>query len=144
MFPHVPHTKKQLLAFYYCEFITTAVVFGLIYAAVEEEDSRTDNGCNNHSTAKREQEMFLIRLLIVGDSGVGKTSLLIRFHENQFLFNQKTTIGVDYKAKECEVDGELVKLQVIYFPLPRSSEKVCFTTIWLLPAAVLKDVVELY
>ena len=57
--------------------------------------------------------MFLIRLLIVGDSGVGKTSLLIRFHENQFMFTQKTTIGVDYKAKECEVDGELVKLQVI-------------------------------
>ena len=57
-------------------------------------------------------EMFLIRLLIVGDSGVGKTSLLIRFHENQFMFTQKTTIGVDYKAKECEVDGELVKLQV--------------------------------
>ena len=56
--------------------------------------------------------MFLIRLLIVGDSGVGKTSLLIRFHENQFMFTQKTTIGVDYKAKECEVDGELVKLQV--------------------------------
>ncbi len=48
----------------------------------------------------------------MGDSGVGKTSLLIRFHENQFMFTQKTTIGVDYKAKECEVDGELVKLQV--------------------------------
>ncbi len=56
--------------------------------------------------------MFLIRLLIVGDSGVGKTSLLIRFHENQFMHAQKTTIGVDYKAKECEVDGELLKLQV--------------------------------
>ena len=60
-------------------------------------------------------DMFLIRLLIVGDSGVGKTSLLIRFHENQFMFTQKTTIGVDYKAKECEVDGELVKLQVTLF-----------------------------
>lgn len=37
--------------------------------------------------------MYLIRLLIVGDTGVGKTSLLVRFHENKFIVNQKTTIG---------------------------------------------------
>ena len=72
--------------------------------------------------------MYLIRLLIVGDTGVGKTSLLVRFHENKFIVNQKTTIGmlvhvnslllwyglsgVDYKAKEIEIDDEPVKLQV--------------------------------
>ena len=44
--------------------------------------------------------MFLIRVLIIGDTGVGKTSLLVRFNENAFTVNQKTTIGVDYKAKE--------------------------------------------
>jgi GTPase SAR1 family protein len=38
--------------------------------------------------------MYLIRLLIVGDTGVGKTSLLIRFHEDQFIVHQKTTIGI--------------------------------------------------
>lgn len=38
-------------------------------------------------------QMYLIRLLIVGDTGVGKTSLLIRFHEDQFIVHQKTTIG---------------------------------------------------
>jgi GTPase SAR1 family protein len=57
--------------------------------------------------------MFLIRLLIVGETGVGKTSLILRFHEDHFTFNQKTTIGVDYKAKEIALDGEMVKLQVI-------------------------------
>lgn len=56
--------------------------------------------------------MFLIRLLIVGETGVGKTSLLIRFNEDQFTLNQKTTIGVDYKAKEVQIDNEMVKLQV--------------------------------
>jgi Ras-related protein Rab-1A len=44
--------------------------------------------------------------------GVGKTSLLIRFHENEFVVHQKTTIGVDYKAKEVKIDGESVKLQI--------------------------------
>jgi len=57
--------------------------------------------------------MYLIRLLIVGETGVGKTSLLVRFHtEGQFYSDQKTTIGVDYKAKEIAIDEEIVKLQI--------------------------------
>lgn len=56
--------------------------------------------------------MYLIRLIIVGDTGVGKTSLLIRFNEDNFIIDQKTTIGVDYKAKEIMIGEESVKLQV--------------------------------
>lgn len=56
--------------------------------------------------------MLLIRLLIVGETGVGKTSLLMRFNEDNFIIDQKTTIGVDYKAKEVQIDDEHVKLQV--------------------------------
>jgi GTPase SAR1 family protein len=58
--------------------------------------------------------MFLIRLLIVGETNVGKTSLLLRFHENQFTAHQKTTIGVDYKAKEVQLENEMVKIQVVF------------------------------
>ena len=58
--------------------------------------------------------MFMIRLLIVGETGVGKTSLLVRFNEGNFYSDQKTTIGVDYKAKEIDIDGEIVKLQVCF------------------------------
>lgn len=56
--------------------------------------------------------MYMIRLLIVGDTGVGKTSILVRFNEGYFTSDQKTTIGVDYKAKELNIDNEIVKLQV--------------------------------
>lgn len=56
--------------------------------------------------------MYMIRLLVVGDTGVGKTSLLMRFHEDTFVYAQKATIGVDYKAKEVNINGELVKLQI--------------------------------
>lgn len=56
--------------------------------------------------------MYLIRLIIIGDSSVGKTSLLVRFHEDNFITTQKTTIGVDYKAKEICIDDEEVKLQI--------------------------------
>lgn len=56
----------------------------------------------------------MIRLLIVGETGVGKTSLLVRFNEGHFYSDQKTTIGVDYKAKEIDIDGETVKLQACF------------------------------
>lgn len=54
----------------------------------------------------------LFKLLIIGDSGVGKSSLLLRFADNMFSGNYITTIGVDFKIRKINVDGEMVKLQI--------------------------------
>jgi len=54
----------------------------------------------------------LFKLLIIGDSGVGKSSLLLRFADNTFNGSYITTIGVDFKIKTIEVDGEKIKLQI--------------------------------
>lgn len=54
----------------------------------------------------------LFKLLIIGDSDVGKSSLLVRFADNTFSGNYITTIGVDFKIRTVEVDGEKVKLQI--------------------------------
>lgn len=43
---------------------------------------------------------------------MGKTSLLLRFYDDTYKSNQRATIGVDYKAKDVNIDGEMVKLQV--------------------------------
>jgi GTPase SAR1 family protein len=59
-------------------------------------------------------DIYIIRLIIVGETGVGKTSLLIRFNEDNFILDQKTTIGVDYKAKEVVIGDDTVKLQASY------------------------------
>jgi small GTP-binding protein len=56
--------------------------------------------------------VYLMRILIVGDSDVGKTSLLVRFNDHKFIENNKTTIGVDYKARSLAIGGEQVKLQI--------------------------------
>lgn len=54
----------------------------------------------------------LFKLLIIGDSGVGKSSLLLRFADNTFSPNYITTIGVDFKIRTITVDDERVKLQI--------------------------------
>lgn len=45
-------------------------------------------------------------------SGVGKSSLLLRFSDNTFTGNYITTIGVDFKIKTMQIDGQKVKLQI--------------------------------
>lgn len=54
----------------------------------------------------------LFKLLIIGDSGVGKSSLLIRFSDDTFSGSYITTIGVDFKIRTVVIDGQRVKLQI--------------------------------
>ncbi|PAA72367.1 hypothetical protein BOX15_Mlig016792g2 [Macrostomum lignano] len=55
---------------------------------------------------------YLFKLLLIGDSGVGKTSVLIRFAEDSFSPTFISTIGIDFKIRTIELDGKKVKLQI--------------------------------
>jgi len=55
---------------------------------------------------------FLIKLLLIGDSGVGKSCLLLRFSDDSFTPSFITTIGIDFKIKTIELDGKRIKLQI--------------------------------
>ena len=55
---------------------------------------------------------YLFKVLFVGDSGVGKTQIINKFVENNFLENCASTIGVDFKIKEVEVKNKKIKLQL--------------------------------
>jgi len=63
-------------------------------------------------TAAGKDYDHLFKLLIIGDSGVGKSSLLVRFADNTFSGNYITTIGVDFKIRTIDVGGDRVKLQI--------------------------------
>lgn len=53
-----------------------------------------------------------IKLLMIGDSGVGKTALLLRYANDSFSSTFITTIGIDFKIKHIDLDGKRIKLQI--------------------------------
>ncbi|XP_074601674.1 ras-related protein Rab-8A-like isoform X2 [Brevipalpus obovatus] len=55
---------------------------------------------------------YLFKLLLIGDSGVGKTCILFRFSEEVFHQTFISTIGIDFKIRTIELEGKKVKLQV--------------------------------
>jgi Ras-related protein Rab-8A len=54
----------------------------------------------------------LIKILLLGDSGVGKSCLLLRFTEDTFTPNFIATIGIDFKVRNVELDGRVFKVQI--------------------------------
>ena len=63
------------------------------------------------SEYQREYDHFF-KIVIVGDSGVGKSCLLIRFADSMFTNNYIATIGVDFRFRTMEVDHETIKFQI--------------------------------
>jgi len=55
---------------------------------------------------------LLFKLLLIGDSGVGKTCILFRFSEDAFNTTFISTIGIDFKIKTIELRGKKIKLQI--------------------------------
>ncbi|ODV92045.1 hypothetical protein CANCADRAFT_63438 [Tortispora caseinolytica NRRL Y-17796] len=55
---------------------------------------------------------ILIKLLLVGNSGVGKSCLLLRFTDDSFTPSFITTIGIDFKIRTVPLDGQRVKMQI--------------------------------
>ena len=61
---------------------------------------------------KKDDSDYTVKIVIIGDSGVGKTNILLRFCDNQFKTNYTSTIGVDFKIKIIPVEDCKIKLQI--------------------------------
>ncbi|KAJ0442944.1 putative small GTP-binding protein [Helianthus annuus] len=55
---------------------------------------------------------YLFKLLLIGDSSVGKSCLLLRFSDDSYVDSYISTIGVDFKIRTAEQDGKTMKLQI--------------------------------
>ena len=66
------------------------------------------------SSAKKKEAPFdhMVKLIIIGDSGVGKTNMIMKFCDQGFRDNYIATIGVDFKVKTIQIDDKKFKLQI--------------------------------
>ncbi|KAF8388502.1 hypothetical protein HHK36_027175 [Tetracentron sinense] len=58
------------------------------------------------------EEEYLFKVVIIGDSAVGKSNLLSRYSRNEFNMNSKATIGVEFQTQSLDIDGKEVKAQI--------------------------------
>jgi len=64
------------------------------------------------SQAPDDEYDYLFKVVLIGDSGVGKSNLLSRFTRNEFNLESKSTIGVEFATKSIQSDGKTIKAQI--------------------------------
>ncbi|XP_034446155.1 ras-related protein ORAB-1 isoform X1 [Hippoglossus hippoglossus] len=74
---------------------------------------------------------YLFKLLLIGDSGVGKSCLLLRFADDTYTESYISTIGVDFKIRTIELDGKTIKLQIVRDAGSPGRELISSATWWL-------------
>ena len=55
---------------------------------------------------------YLFKVVLIGDSGVGKSNILSRFTKNEFDLETKTTIGVEFATQTLEIESKTIKAQI--------------------------------
>jgi len=60
----------------------------------------------------QEEYDFLYKVVLIGDSGVGKSNLLSRFTRNEFNLETKSTIGVEFATRSIQCEGKTIKAQI--------------------------------
>ncbi|XP_062599593.1 ras-related protein Rab-11A-like [Saccostrea cucullata] len=76
---------------------------------------RTCEHCKNQPnppTYSEDEYDFLAKVVLIGDSGVGKSNLLSRYTRNEFSLETKTTIGVEFATRSVHINGQTLKAQI--------------------------------
>ncbi|KAL7088535.1 hypothetical protein ACP275_13G132700 [Erythranthe tilingii] len=63
-------------------------------------------------TEDEQTEDYLFKIVLIGDSAVGKSNLLARFARDEFYPNSKSTIGVEFQTQKIEINGKEIKAQI--------------------------------
>ncbi|CAN1229645.1 Ras-related protein RABA1f [Linum grandiflorum] len=97
------------------------------YRSIGNDDARKFQGLSLHLIRKNKKLSlsnpimayradddydYLFKVVLIGDSGVGKSNLLSRFTRNEFSLESKSTIGVEFATRSIHVDDKVVKAQI--------------------------------
>lgn len=63
---------------------------------------------------EKQAQKRIFKIIVIGDSNVGKTCLTYRFCSGKFPDKTEATIGVDFREKQLDVDGENIKVHFLY------------------------------
>ena len=66
----------------------------------------------NKPQPKVKKADYQMKIILIGDSGVGKTNILLREIKNQFEPNHKATLGIDFHIKTFEIDNKIIKFMI--------------------------------
>ncbi|KAI7741819.1 hypothetical protein M8C21_003252, partial [Ambrosia artemisiifolia] len=74
-----------------------------------------DNGrqaVGRSNIGDREKVDYVYKVVVIGDSAVGKTQVLSRFTRNEFCFDSKSTIGVEFQTRTLTIKSKVIKAQI--------------------------------
>ncbi|XP_047975152.1 ras-related protein RABA3-like [Salvia hispanica] len=66
----------------------------------------------NQEMSEEEKIAYVFKVVVIGDSAVGKTQLLSRFAKNEFCLDSKSTIGVEFQTRTVTISSKLIKAQI--------------------------------
>ena len=75
--------------------------------------SNSNPSKQTHGKKKTKQFDYTFKIVMIGDSGVGKSCILLRFADDKFNENFYATIGVDFRFKNITIDNKSIKLQIV-------------------------------
>ncbi|KAK7219067.1 hypothetical protein V2G26_007070 [Clonostachys chloroleuca] len=84
----------------------------LITTIHNHSDQHHHQTTNPNINMANDEYDFLFKVVLIGDSGVGKSNLLSRFTRNEFNIDSKSTIGVEFATRSIQVDSKTIKAQI--------------------------------
>ncbi|XP_057979645.1 ras-related protein RABA3-like [Malania oleifera] len=79
----------------------------------EQQQQVEENGVDRDRDHDHDQKIdYVFKVVVIGDSAVGKTQLLSRFTKNEFCFDSKSTIGVEFQTRTLTIKSKLIKAQI--------------------------------
>ncbi|ESW07280.1 hypothetical protein PHAVU_010G116500 [Phaseolus vulgaris] len=77
-----------------------------------EGEKREENGNEKMGYDVQEKIDYVFKVVVIGDSAVGKTQILSRFAKNEFCLDSKSTIGVEFQTRTVTINAKLIKAQI--------------------------------